>query len=66
MGRYDEASEGALQLYADFDPWDLAEMLIQVRTRLSQIETRAQQVRGGLKPYARPVEIVDFLMGEQP
>lgn len=46
----------------------IASVLAEVetlRTHLSQIETRAQQIRGGLKPYARPVEIVDYLMGEQ-
>lgn len=44
---------------------NLDDAVTVVLARLSQIETRAQQIRGGLKPYARPVEIVDYLMGEQ-
>lgn len=36
-----------------------------VLARLDTIERRVQQIRGGLKPYARPVEVVDYVMGEQ-
>lgn len=34
--------------------------------RLDEIDRRAQQIRGGLKPYARPPEIVDFLLATPP
>lgn len=35
-----------------------------VTARLDTLDRRAAQVRGGLKPYASPVEIVDFLLAE--
>lgn len=35
-----------------------------LHVRLGEIERRAQQIRGGLKPYARPPEVVDFLLAE--
>jgi hypothetical protein len=46
------------------DDRTLGEAIGVVLARLDEIESRARQVRGGLKPYARPVEVVDFLLAE--
>ena len=35
-----------------------------VLARLDDIDRRAAQVRGELKPHARPVEVVDFLLAQ--
>lgn len=37
-----------------------------VLTYLEAIDRRAEQIRGGLKPDARPREIVAYLLGEEP
>jgi len=44
---------------------EMQEAAWMLLVHLDTLDTRARQVRGGLKPYARPVEVVDYLMGEQ-
>lgn len=43
-----------------------SEALAALADRLDEIDRRAQQVRGGVKPYARPPEIADFLLATPP
>ena len=63
----DEARQHLHDLRAagTFDTHDTPIAAELVLARLDGIERRARQVRGGLKPYGRPVEIVDYVMGEQ-
>lgn len=56
----------ALRDAGTFDTHDTPVAAMLVLEHLAAIDRRAAQVRGGLKPYARPPEIVDYLLAEPP
>jgi hypothetical protein len=61
-----EALEQARDTGRTVGPYDEVPgwMLHALTLRLDAIDRRGQQIRGGLKPHARPPEVVDFLLAE--